>query len=56
MKEIVFASYQYNLIDLKTVLLKAIGTKFYCGAIDIEIDAYEKKHNLSDVMKISPEE
>ena len=54
MKEIVEMAYAYNFVDIKEILLKAIGTQFYCGTIEPEIEAYKKKFNIPE--DIPPEE
>lgn len=54
MKEIVEVAYAYNFVDIKEILLKAIGTQFYCGTIEPEIEAYKKKFNIPE--DIPPEE
>lgn len=54
MKEITEACYHYDLKELKVCLLKAMGTDFYCGSSDREIEDYKKKFNLPN--EIPPEE
>ena len=54
MKDITEACYHLDLKELKTCLLKAIGTDFYCGSSDTEIKSYKAKFNLPEV--IPPEE
>ena len=54
MKDILDTAYAYNFVEIKEVMLKAIGTQFYCGTIEPEIEAYKKKFNIPE--EIPPEE
>lgn len=54
MKELVEMTYAYNFVEIKEVLLKAIGTQFYCGTTEPEIEGYKKKFNIPE--EIPPEE
>ena len=53
-KELVEMAYNYNFVEIKEVMLKAIGTQFYCGTTEPEIEAYKKKFNIPE--EIPPEE
>ena len=46
MIEIIEACWHYDFKELKTCLIKAIGTDFYCGVSTKEIEEYKKKFNL----------
>ena len=54
MKDITEACYHYDFKELKECLLKAIGTDFWCGTSDQDMENYKKKFDLPN--EIPPEE
>ncbi len=46
MKDITEACYHYDFKELKECLLKAIGTDFWCGNSDKEMEDFKKKFDL----------
>lgn len=53
-KDLIHFLYEYNFGEMREIVLKAIGTQFYCGTTDAEIDQYKKKFGLPD--EIPPED
>jgi hypothetical protein len=53
-KDLTTFLYEYNFIEMREMVLKAIGTQFYCGNTDTEIDHFKKKFGIPD--EISPED
>ena len=54
MQEITEACYHYEFKDLKLCLLRAMGTDFYCGNSEREMEEYKKKFGLPE--EIHPDE
>lgn len=51
MKDITEACYHYDFRELKECLLKAIGTDFWCGTSDKDMEDYKKKFDLPVILK-----
>ncbi len=54
MKDLVESCYHFDFLEFKNILLKAIGTDFYCGPSEQDMENYKKKFNIPN--EIPPEE